>query len=233
MTSYSSYHPNSAPLPRQEPLQNVSTIGSVAVVLAGCLSGVFLVEGLSALLVAGEYADAAREGRAAIDVLTWADLALLVEVPLTIATYAVTCLWLSRARENSVLLSPQLSHRRGKVWVWLGWWVPIVSVWFPFQVVRDVRNGSIGNRPPRAFVGLWWAAFLVFLTLERVVARMTSSTSPLTQEGADRILVASLLYGGMALVAGLLWIGVLREITADQAEETSAVGNLPQPPAAF
>ena len=36
----------------------------------------------------------------------------------------------------------------------------------------------------------------------------------------------------MVLVAGVLWILVVREITDNQTE-TSAVGNLPQPPAAF
>ena len=117
--------------------------------------------------------------------------------------------------------------------MWLGWWMPIVSLWFPFQVLRDVRNGSIGTRPPRAFVGLWWAAFLAFITMGGVVSRMTSSTSPLTQEGADHILVASLLYGAVALVAGVLWIGVVREITDNQAEETSVAGNRPQPPTAY
>jgi hypothetical protein len=69
------------------------------------------------------------------------------------------------------------------------------------------------------------------LTMDQVVARLTSSTSPLTQEGADHILTAQLVCAGLALVAGTLWIGVVLEITGNQTEETSAAGNLPQPPA--
>ncbi len=62
---------------------------------------------------------------------------------------------------------------------------------------------------------------------------MTASSSPLTQGGADRILYAQLASAGVALVAGGLWIGLVREITDNQTEVSSAFGNLPQPPAAF
>ena len=53
--------------------------------------------------------------------------------------------------------------------MWLGWWVPIVNVWFPFQVLRDVRDGSIADQPAARPRRLWWAAFLVVVALDQVV----------------------------------------------------------------
>ena len=116
--------------------------------------------------------------------------------------------------------------------MWLGWWVPLVNLWFLFQVLRDVRESSSPVHPPRALVGPWWAAFLALVVLDQVVTQMTSSSSPLTQEGADRILYGQLAAAAAALVAGVLWIGLVREITDNQTEESPAVGNLPQPLAA-
>lgn len=121
MTGCPSYYPDGVPEPRREPLDNVSTIGTAAVVLAGCLTASYVAQGIGALLVTEEYAEAARDGRAAIDVLTWVDAVVLLQILLMLASYVVTCLWLSRARANALLLSPDVPHRRGRVWVWLGW----------------------------------------------------------------------------------------------------------------
>jgi hypothetical protein len=45
-------------------------------------------------------------------------------------------LWLSRARENATLIAPD-RVRRSAIWAWLGWWVPVVGLWFPKQIVDD------------------------------------------------------------------------------------------------
>jgi Domain of unknown function (DUF4328) len=44
---------------------------------------------------------------------------------LLLPTWIVGSLWLSRARENAVLIAPD-RVRRSAVWAWLGWVVPIV-----------------------------------------------------------------------------------------------------------
>jgi len=70
------------------------------------------------LLYAGDqYAAAARQGRPALDVATWADALVVVQVPLLIGSYAATCVWLYRARANAQILSPHLHHRRSPAWM--------------------------------------------------------------------------------------------------------------------
>lgn len=84
-----------------------------------------------------------------------------------LAAGVVFMVWLWRARINSEVFS-RSPHARGRFWVVGGWIVPVVSLWFPFQVVRDVWKashpdaGPAGNSAPIATaVGMWWAMFLV------------------------------------------------------------------------
>ena len=217
MTShYQPYHTGGLPPRQSPPPANVSAMGTVTIVLALCLTAVYVAQGVGGYLAADDYAAAVRHGRPALDVATWSDTLVLVQVPLMIAAYAATCVWLYRARANAEILSPHLTHRRGPAWVWLGWWMPVVNAWFPYQVVRDIRSGSIRNRPPQAFLGLWWLSFLVLITMDRVIARLTTSTTPLTQQRADHLVVVQLVFAAVALIAGMLWVGVVAEITDNQ-----------------
>ena len=50
--------------------------------------------------------------------------------------------------------------RRGTVWAVIGWFVPIVNFWFPYQCVRDCL--APGN-PERRTVRLWWTMYLIGL----------------------------------------------------------------------
>jgi len=46
---------------------------------------------------------------------------------------------------------------RSPVWAAVGWIIPIVNFWFPYQAIRD--SLAPGN-PERRTVGLWWVFFL-------------------------------------------------------------------------
>jgi hypothetical protein len=76
--------------------------------------------------------------------------------------------WLWRARINAEAISPDLRHRHGREWVILGWVVPVVNLWFPPQVIRDVWRNSGGGRGG-ALIGVWWFLWLANLVLGRVV----------------------------------------------------------------
>ncbi len=60
-----------------------------------------------------------------------------------LAAAVVTCLWLWQSRVLAEAVSPGRGHARSRVWVWLGWIVPVVAFWFPYQVVRDVRAATV------------------------------------------------------------------------------------------
>jgi hypothetical protein len=38
---------------------------------------------------------------------------------------------------------------------------PVVSLWFPFQIVRDVQAATNPHGRRTALIGWWWAAFLL------------------------------------------------------------------------
>jgi hypothetical protein len=97
---------------------------------------------------------------------------------------------------------------------WLGWWVPIVSVWFPFQVVRDVLRGS--RLPGSAVVGFWWAAWLTLAVTSTVVqVLMPDSGFP------DSDLLAAWPWAEtvhtVVMVTGLLlWLRIVRDVNRAQ-----------------
>src|SRR4051812_43439967 len=104
-------------------------LGLAVVVLSSLLAAVFLLSALLSSSADRRYEDAVAAGRSTDDVFTAFDVAGILTVPVMIAAWVVTCVWLSRARENALLINPG-GQRRSAVWVWLGWLVPIVSLWF-------------------------------------------------------------------------------------------------------
>ncbi|NYK37261.1 DUF4328 domain-containing protein, partial [Salmonella enterica subsp. enterica serovar Typhimurium] len=81
-----------------------------------------------------------------------------------------------RARRLAEALAPGFAHQRGPAWTWLGWIVPVVGLWFPYQVVRDiVRNAwrdPWGDQRRRLDLGLWWGAWVVALFAGQIASRL-------------------------------------------------------------
>lgn len=69
----------------------------------------------------------------------------------------VFLVWLWRARLNAELIAGPESQERDRGWTVGGWICPVVNLWFPCQIVRDVYQAS-ARRPVRpTLVGVWWA----------------------------------------------------------------------------
>ncbi|NYJ02573.1 hypothetical protein HNR19_003271 [Nocardioides thalensis] len=188
-------------------------------VLAIAWTAAELVTVLTSFPAADEFAAVVERGGSSYDVFTAYDAFELLLFPVMIATYIVACVWLQSARKTAQIISPRFSHTRRPVWVWLGWWVPIVSFWFPYQVVRDVRDNSSTSAVPTVGLGLWWTAWLVYIIDSRVTARLMSST--------DADIVAALpvfeSIGGVAVaVACVQWCRLVRSITAAQEARIAA-----------
>jgi hypothetical protein len=152
-------------------------------------------------------------------------LASLATLVALVAAWVVSCLWLLQVRDNARLIRPPIPQRRGAAWVWLGWWVPIASFFVPFQVVRDVLDGSDqlgpGTRRPRftgAILGWWWAAWLVTLVLGRVESSLLDSvergaTSAAAVQGVAGVNIVATLVG-LALWCLLVQRIIVRQRTA-------------------
>jgi hypothetical protein len=181
-----------------------------SVAVASVWSAVQVLMLASSSGAAEEYARAVVAGGSAGDVWTTYDSLGTLLIPVQLAAFVVTCLWLQRSRELALAVRPRERHARGAVWVWLGWVVPVVAFWFPFQVVRDVRTGATGFRG-RPGLGLWWASWLVMLVVSNWAANVASG------RGDPAVLPALEGLATLAIVVCLWrWVRIVREVTAAQ-----------------
>ncbi len=70
--------------------------------------------------------------------------------------------WFRRARINADY--HDYPQRRARGWAFWGWIVPIVSLWFPFQIMGDIwRAGLPVSRWRRTawLPALWWTCWLI------------------------------------------------------------------------
>lgn len=155
--------------------------------------------------------------------LVWLATGFLLSIGtviLMISIYVLGCLWLQRSYEFAVALRPTYHLRRSKAWVWLGWWVPVVSLWFPLQIVDDVRK-STARDEPRPSLAMWWFAWLVAMWAGQISGRVFNSAEVLSH---DAIVVVSILDTVVAVAtvfACIKWIGIIRGITRDQESARS------------
>ncbi len=183
-------------------------LGTAAVAVAGFVT---VGEGASALTAAGY--DAARFPTTYDVVTGLTGLAWVV-------SFVVTCLWLSRVRRNAEELSPTHPHVRARAWVWWGWLVPVVSFWFPYQVVRDAAAasavGSPGRAAPRPPLTAWWTTWLTGSVLTYTASQITA---PLTGTGSSTAgAVLHLLAFAAFAVSLLVWARVVRAVVASQED---------------
>jgi hypothetical protein len=94
----------------------------------------------------------------------WLSIADLV---LFLVTAGLFITWLFRAHRSDRMYPAQLQHASG--WAIGGWFVPILNLWRPAQMVLDVRRGASDTGwSPTALVLSWWWFLLVAGVLQRV-----------------------------------------------------------------
>ena len=84
--------------------------------------------------------------------LGWSWLTTLAALGLTV----LFMMWLYRAAR--LARNAGLPAKRDPVWAFLGFFVPVVNFWFPYQVARDTL--APGDRQ-RRIAGLWWTWYLL------------------------------------------------------------------------
>jgi hypothetical protein len=191
-------------------------LAMAAVALAGVVALLEVIEAVVAWSVASTLREAAAAGVAPGEIFTGYDL---VSVPLSaalLAAWIVTALWLVQARANAEVLNPWYRQRRSAVWAWLGWWVPVVLLWFPYQMVRDVRMAAVPWRFRRhTVVGWWWALWLFYLFTDPVGAQITQAMNP--EAATIGLLGPAETFNAVVAVAALvLWCRIVLDATADQ-----------------
>jgi Domain of unknown function (DUF4328) len=140
-----------------------------------------------------------------------------VAVIVLAAAWVTTSAWLYRARRNSELIDPSTKHARARVWTWLGWVAPVVFLWFPFQLVRDVRRASDPRPPPRALLGVWWALWLAALLTSRF--GFVISRDAVDDDGSiPQVTIITWLAAALMVLALVQWALVMRSVVLPQRE---------------
>jgi hypothetical protein len=147
------------------------------------------------------------------------------QLALFIVTGIVFLVWIFRANRNARALGAQ-GMRFTAGWS-VGWFfVPIMSLWKPFQAMREIWQASAapGNwqavqAPP--LLGWWWAIYLINQILVQIAYRMSEHI-----DGIDSAVFASAVttlsnVSGMAL--DVLAFLVVAKITAQQIWQTKTV----------
>ena len=220
--------PPPAPWPARTPaLRPVRTRG-VAIAVAILVALVMLAAIIRALLAPTVAHDidllVAGQGSGSLALLDAFDGITLLTTVLLLAGGILTIVWLNLVRTNTVRLSPKVPHERSQVWVTLGWMVPVVALWFPFQVVRDIRRALNPDPEVRRFpssagrlVGYWWFCYLAMNSVRWLESVGTSSSGPLRSSDAEVIRILDPLSALLTAVAGVLWIVIVASIEKDQA----------------
>ena len=141
-----------------------------------------------------------------------------LQLVLTVTAYGATCFWLERSREFALAAAPEFRHARGSAGLWLGWLVPILDWWFPYQAVRDIRTATSRGVRTGGLTKLWWAGFLA-LTISSD-ARWAQASTQSWGEGTS---TPYDVVGAIALLVALVpWLRIVREISTDQRALSAA-----------
>ena len=115
----------------------------------------------------------------------------LMAMAIYVATVIAFAMWIHRASSNLEPLNAQ-GQRFSPGWA-VGWWfIPIMQVWRPYQVVKEIWNGSdpyyVGERarnwkeaPVWGWLGWWWAIWIIASIAGTVSARETWSAETLEE----------------------------------------------------
>jgi hypothetical protein len=118
---------------------------------------------------AADYQRQLDAGTPATEIRTIFDSVALLTSVTTVVSWLVTSRWLvDRVTESGrVRLSP--------AWARWGWVVPVVSLWYPRQIVGDLVTGG---DPDRQQLNLWWLSWIGFSLINnfQAVAAVTATT---------------------------------------------------------
>jgi hypothetical protein len=130
-----------------------------------------------------------------------------------IACAIVFIRWLRAAYRNIDLLSPGV-RRYGHGWAIGAWFVPILNLWRPKQIINDVWRGSGTptdyERPPVLLLA-WWLSWIAGEVLGRLAL-----DSAIDQETNEDLRTADFLYifsDSWDIVNALMAVSVVRYLT--------------------
>jgi hypothetical protein len=205
------------------PRQNQG-LGTALLVLGALVVLTDIVMAATAPAAVHAFEAAAAEGRDPAQVITAYAVSGSLSFLLLLPTWIVGSLWLSRARENAVLIAPD-RVRLSAVWAWLGWLVPIVFFWFPKQIVDDSWQitssaAAVGQRGRYRDTNLWWGLWIAYIVAGKLAGNSSLQKgivgiSDVHQGVVPALEIAVAILGILAFAA---WVPVVRGLSQAQTE---------------
>jgi Ca2+/Na+ antiporter len=149
---------------------------------------------------------------------------------LYLATGIVWIIWFYRARRNVEAWDASY-QRHGPGWAIGGWICPVVSLWFPYVIAKDILDDTEETDPHRArqprsrpLLLAWWLSFVALALIPFVERAQHPSTLDQLSTYTD-IVIAGIV---IRIVAACLAFGVVRQITNAQAARMAVPPPTPQ-----
>jgi hypothetical protein len=160
------------------------------------------------------------EGQAADNLATLSNGLWLL---LYLAIVVVFLVWFFRARQNAGKYNTY-AQRHSQGWSIGGWFCPLISLVYPYQMTVDILRASesspgsrLRSARPVTIVAVWWLVWLLSNVLE-LIARAVGSDTLSAQRSRDAILAASAITEGVAAI--LIMVIVARISDAQQRRQS-------------
>ncbi|MEY3607153.1 MAG: hypothetical protein RL289_1333 [Actinomycetota bacterium] len=176
------------------------------------LAAVWIVA-LASIPSAQSYRDQLASGTAADQIVTAYD-AMTVIIPITmISAWVITSLWLKKLHISATEVNPT-AIRLKRPWVFWSWIVPVVSLWFPKNLIEDLLKAN-GSDEAKSLIGkdtlTWWLTWVGFALVNNI-GIVSAFDAP---EGYVPIRPELELAGACLLTgAYLVWIRIVKTLDA-------------------
>jgi hypothetical protein len=141
----------------------------------------------------------------------------------------VVIVWFYRARWNAAAYGTH-EQRRSQGWAIGGWFCPVISLFYPYQMTNDVLLASEADPgPPTRYalsvslVSVWWAAWLTH-SIFAFIARISRNAAGVS--GLRTADVLDIVTSVIDIATATLFILVVRRITRAQARWPAKVSAL-------
>jgi len=133
------------------------------------LAAVWIVA-LASIPSAQSYRGQLASGTAADQIVTAYD-AMTVIIPITmISSWVITSLWLKKLHIAATATNPT-AMRLKRPWVFWSWIVPVVSLWFPKNIIEDLLKAE-GSDESKSLIGkdtlTWWLTWVGFALVNNI-----------------------------------------------------------------
>ena len=176
------------------------------------LAAVWIVA-LASIPSAQSYRDQLASGTAADQIVTAYD-AMTVIIPITmISSWVITSLWIKKLHITATATNPT-AMRLKRPWVFWSWIVPVVSLWFPKNIIEDLLKAE-GSDEAKSLIGkdtlTWWLTWVGFALVNNIgiVSAFDAADGYVPIRPELELAGACLLTG-----AYLVWIRIVKTLDA-------------------